>query len=86
MLKPVAFAAALMPFGLVQAASPLPPADYSEPDFVGVDGCLYSKTQVGKWQVWVQRLDEQKRPVCGLTPTETGSDAGLPMIHKQTNT
>lgn len=64
----------------------MPPAGYAKPDFVASDGCLYLKAQVGDWQIWVQQLDEKKRPVCGLTPTETGSEERLPMIRTRSNT
>lgn len=60
------------------AASSLPPEGYDKPDFVGRDGCLYSKAVVGDWEIWVQRLDDEKRPVCGLTPTGSGGDAFSP--------
>ena len=67
-------------------ASQVPPENYEAPDFVGRDGCLYSKASIGGWEIWVQRLDDARRPVCGLKPSETGAKPEDPVGKPGANT
>lgn len=50
-------------------AENVPPPDYGANDFVDGEGCLFNRADLAGWTVWVQRLDDERNPVCGLEPT-----------------
>lgn len=47
----------------------VPPPDYGAGEFVDGEGCLFARSDLAGWTVWVQRLDAKRNPVCGLEPT-----------------
>lgn len=51
------------------ADSVVPPESYENSSFVDRRGCEYGRVVVGGWEIWVQRLDEKRQPVCGQEPT-----------------
>lgn len=52
----------------------IPPPHYTEPTYVDRTGCVFIRTLVGGWHVWVQRLDTEKKPVCGHEPSTVQPD------------
>ena len=62
-----------------------PPADSPPPGFAGqqyVDsrGCLYARAGMGANENWVARIDRDRKPICGQTPTRTQMAEALALL------
>lgn len=79
------FAAAISIFivshGAGATTADMPPPGYSKTTFVDSSGCVYALSQVDGWDIWVQRLDEERQPICDREPTrfapETEASRGV---------
>ena len=49
--------------------SELPPADYQGQSYVDSKGCIYLKAGYGGNATWVPRVGQDRKPICGQTPT-----------------
>ena len=49
--------------------SDVPPLGYSHTTFVDSRGCGFTRSTIGDWKVWVQRMDVDRKPVCDHEPT-----------------
>lgn len=58
-----------VPVSAAGALSELPPPGYGASSYVDSNGCLFSRSSVHGWQVWVLRLDADRQPVCDREPT-----------------
>jgi hypothetical protein len=55
-------------FGQVSGPAEPPAADYAGRDYTDSKGCLFQRAVVNGAVVWVPRLDQSNRPVCGQAP------------------
>lgn len=58
----------------VAHASEMPPLDYGSERFVDASGCVFVRSELHGWTLWVQRLDEDRRPDCDEPPTRLSPD------------
>lgn len=64
----------------------VPPRDYAKRHYVDGDGCLFTRSEVSGWEIWVQRLDEQKKPICGMVPSGVAPADKVPLGVPDANT
>ncbi len=50
-----------------------PPADFTGAQFIDSAGCAFARAAINGQTRWVPRLDPDRQPVCGLTPSLTPS-------------
>jgi hypothetical protein len=51
------------------APAELPPETYSATSYVDSEGCAFARAELGGQVTWVARLDANRQPVCGKTPS-----------------
>ncbi len=79
MIKIIALAglAALLGAGFATAQTEgpaeLPPADYQGQSYVDSKGCIFLKAGYGGEAEWVPRVGEDRKAICGQTPTQAVS-------------
>ena len=72
------FAAAISVFivshGAGATTADMPPPGYPKATFVDRSGCVYALSEVDGWNIWVQRLDDERQPICDREPTRFAPD------------
>ncbi|MEZ5779154.1 MAG: SPOR domain-containing protein [Paracoccaceae bacterium] len=59
----------------VNGPAETPPSSYSGNEYVDTAGCAFVRANVGGKVTWLQRLDKDRKPVCGLAPTVAAGPA-----------
>lgn len=76
LVKLMAFAALVAVMGtgaaLAQTDGPaeIPPAEYQGQSYVDSQGCIFLRAGYGGTASWVPRVGQDRKPVCGQTPTQ----------------
>ena len=65
----VAFAAVGSSFAQSGGPAEVPDGNYEGQSYIDSKGCIFLKAGYGGAATWVARLDKDRRPICGQTPT-----------------
>ena len=64
-----AFSGENVAFAQTDAPADLPDADYQGQSYVDSKGCIFLKAGYGGEATWVPRVGQDRKPICGQTPT-----------------
>lgn len=78
-----AFCSASFAFAQTDGPAEQPAADYQGQSYVDSNGCIFLKAGYGGDATWVPRVGQNRKPICGQTPTNAVSEVvKAPKIRK----